>query len=97
MNGKEFMKIQDTKEDELKEFIDSLNSCPRSGLHNPFKNVERYRKYGAISAAAAAAMKTPEIKDFFIKLIQRVAPKSYVQAEAEVSVTQQFLGKFLKS
>lgn len=36
----------------------------------------------------------PENMEFFIKLIQRVAPKSYAQARAEVSVTQKFLENF---
>lgn len=39
-------------------------------------------------------MAQPEILDFFSRLIQRVAPKSYVQANAEVSVTQKFLENF---
>jgi hypothetical protein len=49
---------------------------------------------GAISAKAANMMAEPEISHFFIRLIQRVAPKSYAQAAAEVSVTQKFLENF---
>lgn len=36
--------------------------------------------YGSISAKAASMLKDPEILEFFIALIQRVAPKSYLQA-----------------
>ncbi|KAM0064340.1 putative L-glutamate gamma-semialdehyde dehydrogenase [Helianthus debilis subsp. tardiflorus] len=36
----------------------------------------------------------PEVSDFFAKLIQRVAPKSYQQALGEVYVTAKFLENF---
>ncbi len=93
-NGEEFMRVQDTKVSEIEPFVKSLASCPKSGLHNVYKNPERYRLYGAVSAKAAAMMKQPEVLEFFIKLVQRAAPKSYVQAKAEVEVTQQFLENF---
>ncbi len=51
-----------------------------------YKNPERYRLYGAVSAKAAYMMKQPEVLEFFIQLIRRVAPKSYVQARAEVNI-----------
>lgn len=35
-----------------------------------------------------------QISDFFAKLIQRVSPKSYQQALAEVQVSQKFLENF---
>ena len=35
-----------------------------------------------------------QVSDFFAKLIQRVSPKSYQQAFAEVYVTQKFLENF---
>lgn len=93
-NGEVFIQVADTKENELQPFIDSLNSCTKSGLHNPLKNPQRYRTYGTISAKAAYLLKQPEINEFFIKLIQRVVPKSYIQAKGEVDVTQQFLENF---
>lgn len=93
-NGEPFLHVQDTKEHELQPFVDSLRSVTKSGLHNAFKNPERYRMYGAVSAKAAAMLKQPDVLEFFIKLIQRVAPKSYVQAKGEVEVTQQFLENF---
>ncbi|KAJ1433135.1 Aldehyde/histidinol dehydrogenase [Ochromonadaceae sp. CCMP2298] len=93
-NGDKFMSISDTKESELDPFVESLAQCPKSGLHNAYKNPERYRMYGAVSAKAAYMMKQPEVNEFFIKLIQRVAPKSHVQAKGEVDVTQQFLENF---
>lgn len=35
-----------------------------------------------------------QVSDFFTRLIQRVAPKSYQQALGEVYVTQKFLENF---
>lgn len=35
-----------------------------------------------------------QVSDFFTRLIQRVAPKSYQQALGEVLVTQKFLENF---
>lgn len=93
-NGEKFMTVQDTKANEIAPFIESLATCPKSGLHNVYKNPERYRLYGAVSAKAAAMMKEPAVLEFLIKLVQRVAPKSYVQARAEVEVSQQFLENF---
>lgn len=94
LNGEVFLKVADTSVEELEPFIRSLQECPKSGVHNPFKNPERYLKYGAISAKAATALRTPEVTDFFVRLIQRVSPKSTAQATAEVNVTQQFLENF---
>ena len=41
--------IPDTQGGELGPFVDSLRSVPKSGMHNPLKNNERYLQYGAIS------------------------------------------------
>lgn len=44
LSGDKFIQIPDTQaEDELVEFKKSVEQCPKSGLHNPFKNPERYR------------------------------------------------------
>jgi len=34
---------------ELGPFVESLRGVPKSGVHNPIKNVERYRQFGEIS------------------------------------------------
>ncbi|AQK88006.1 putative aldehyde dehydrogenase MIS1 [Zea mays] len=54
----------------------------------------RYLMYGDISAKAAHMLGQPAVLDFFAKLIQRVSPKSYQQALAEVQVSQKFLENF---
>jgi 1-pyrroline-5-carboxylate dehydrogenase len=41
--------IPDTQISELGPFFDSLRKVPKSGLHNPLKNPERYVQYGEIS------------------------------------------------
>lgn len=94
INGEEFLTVADTQSSEIPKFIDSLNSCTKTGLHNPFKNPERYVHYGTVSAAAATAFRQPEIMEFLIRLIQRVAPKSYTQSKAETFVTMKFLENF---
>ena len=41
--------IPDTGVHELGPFVESLRKVPKSGVHNPIKNVERYRQFGEIS------------------------------------------------
>jgi len=41
--------IPDTQADELGPFLKSLRKCPKTGLHNPLKNPERYVQYGEIT------------------------------------------------
>jgi 1-pyrroline-5-carboxylate dehydrogenase len=94
LNGESFISMPNTKSDEIQPFLDSLAACPKSGLHNPLKNIERYRLYGDISAKAAAALRDPEVSDFFTRCVQRVMPKSYAQAQGEVTVTRLFLENF---
>ncbi|XP_002968656.2 probable aldehyde dehydrogenase [Selaginella moellendorffii] len=94
LNGGEFITVPEATGHELPEYIESLQSCPKSGLHNPLKNPERYLLYGDISARAASSLKHREVGHFFARLIQRVSPKSYQQAQAEVTVTQKFLENF---
>jgi 1-pyrroline-5-carboxylate dehydrogenase len=94
LTGETFIQVPKSKGETLDAFVASLNSCSKSGLHNPFKSPERYLDYGDVSAAAAARLKEPEVEDFFVKLIQRVAPKSDGQARGEVRVTQRFIENF---
>jgi hypothetical protein len=82
MNGEKFMYVPLTNILETKEFVDSLLTCPKSGLHNPIKNPERYLLYGDVTAKAAAKLKQPDVLDYFAKLIQRVAPKSTAQGKS---------------
>ncbi|KAL2515971.1 Delta-1-pyrroline-5-carboxylate dehydrogenase 12A1 [Forsythia ovata] len=94
LNGEPFIKVAEVDESGLQPFVESLLKCPKHGLHNPFKAPERYLMLGDISAKAGHQLSLPEVSDFFTKLIQRVAPKSYQQALGEVYVTQKFLENF---
>ncbi|XP_004508769.1 delta-1-pyrroline-5-carboxylate dehydrogenase 12A1, mitochondrial [Cicer arietinum] len=94
LNGEPFIKVAEVDEAGVQPFVESLTSCPKHGLHNPFKAPERYLMYGDISAKAAHMLSLPKVSDFFTRLIQRVSPKSYQQAYAEVYVTQKFLENF---
>ncbi|KAL0721243.1 hypothetical protein Bca4012_035842 [Brassica carinata] len=94
LNGEPFIKVSEVDESGVQPFIESLAQCPKHGLHNPFKSPERYLLYGDISTKAAHMLALPKVSDFFTRLIQRVAPKSYQQAAGEVFVTRKFLENF---
>lgn len=94
LTGATLLSVSEADTSEIDPFIRSLNSCPKSGLHNPLKNPQRYLDLGVVSARAASLMREPDVTEFFIKLIQRVAPKSYQQARGEYLVTQKFLENF---
>lgn len=44
---------------QLGPFIESMNSCPKTGLHNPLKNVDRYLMLGHVSRKAGEVRKIP--------------------------------------
>ncbi len=90
--GGDFLHVPDT--DDLSPFIAGLNTCPKTGLHNPLKNTERYVHLGGVCARAAALLATPDCESFFTRLIQRVMPKSWQQCLNEVVVTRVFLENF---
>lgn len=94
LNGEPFLKVPATTAEEAAEFVASLAQCPKTGLHNPIKSPERYLTYGSATAKAAALMAVPEVEHFMTRLIMRVAPKSYAQANGEVVVTRRFLENF---
>jgi 1-pyrroline-5-carboxylate dehydrogenase len=97
MNGEPFLKCPDTgakDASELDAFVASLNSVPKSGLHNPLKNPERYVELGEVTARVVHEMRDDDVMDHFARLIQRVCPKSYAQARGEVNVTRIFLENF---
>jgi 1-pyrroline-5-carboxylate dehydrogenase len=94
LNGQPFLKCPDTQLFEIEPFVHSLKSVPKTGLHNPLKNPERYLLLGDITHKAATELRKDDVALHFAKLIQRVAPKSLAQASAEVKVTRLFLDNF---
>ncbi|KAK9813740.1 hypothetical protein WJX73_006181 [Symbiochloris irregularis] len=93
-NGEDFMKIPDPQVDEIQPYVESLRKVPKTGLHNPLKNPERYNLMGDVSFNAARELHKPEVADFFAQLVKRLSPKSYAQAMLEVTVTRRFLENF---
>jgi len=50
--------IPDTGMDEIGPFVDSLRKVPKTGLHNPLKNPERYVEYGEITRKVCKRYRT---------------------------------------
>lgn len=94
VNGALLYTRPDTQVSELEPFIDGLRSCPKSGLHNQFKNVERYLMLGEVSFRAATFLENSAVAEHFALLVQSVMPKSYTQCMGEVQVVKQFLKNF---
>ena len=92
MNGELFLNVPETRD--FGAFIGNLRKCPKSGLHNPFKNPQRYIQLGRVCATAAALLADEETCDYFTRLIQRVMPKSWQQCKGEVTVARVFLENF---
>ncbi len=54
MNGEAFCSLPSTGEaGELEPFVKSMGECPKSGLHNPLKNPQRYLLYGEVMRKTA--------------------------------------------
>jgi 1-pyrroline-5-carboxylate dehydrogenase len=79
---------------DLSPFIESLAKCPKTGLHNPLRNVKRYLMLGDVSRKAGEFLKSPEGNEYFARAIMACMPKSHPQAQAEVRVTADFLLNF---
>lgn len=94
LTGKKLLEVPLTDNSEMLPFKEFINSCPRSGLHNPIRNVDRYLLYGQVCRKIADSLHDPEVMDHFVKLIQKVFPKSYVQAYGEMKVTRAFFENF---
>jgi 1-pyrroline-5-carboxylate dehydrogenase len=94
LRGGKFMDVPLTEKPEMTDIIQSMRSCPRSGLHNPFKNIDRYLLYGQICRKVAEALHNPEIFNHFVKLIGRVMPKSEHESFKEMKVSRAFFENF---
>merc|ERR1712048_452900 len=94
MTGKTLMLTPATSMDETLPFIESMREVPKSGLHNPFKNKERYLMLSEVNRKVVEVMHDKEVFDFFVKAIQRTVPKSDAQTRAELNVTVDFFENF---
>ena len=94
LTGKPMISIPNTSMGEIEPFIESLQSVPKHGLHNPFKNKERYLMLGSVCRKTAEVLHDKEVFDFFVDLTMRSVPKSKVQTEGEIRVTRNFFENF---
>ena len=94
LNGEPFLRVPATSAAELAPFVASLRTVPKTGLHNPFRDVARYNMLGRLSVALAAALREPATNSYFVRLVQRTSPKSWAQAKAEVDISAKFLDNF---
>ena len=94
LKGSKFLEVPLTEPNEMNEIISSMKTCPKYGLHNPLMNVDRYLLYGQICRKVTQALYNEEIFDHFIKIIQKVFPKSAAQAYGEMKVTRAFFENF---
>ena len=92
LNGGDFLAVPDTAE--FRPFIDGLKAVPKFGVHNPVSRPDRYVMLGQVCARAAASLAEPANEEYFVRLIQRVMPKSNAQCRGEVVVTRVFLENF---
>ena len=87
-------KVPVTSTNELIPFIESINAVPKSGLHNPFKQPERYQMLGRVCFNTAHALHEKEIQQQIIDEIITVTGKTEEQAQGELIVTRAFLENF---
>jgi len=59
MNGDVFVREPTTSD--LSPYLEGLKGCPKSGMHNPLKNPDRYVYLGEVCARAAALLAQPEV------------------------------------
>lgn len=57
---------------------ESINFSQKSGLHNPFKNPQRYQQWGEVCTKLVQLFRDKEVNNFLLKSIQNVMPKSAV-------------------
>lgn len=94
LNGGSFLFSPLPERSELDAFAASQRKIARFGLHNPLRNVGRYMQMGEIFLRIATEMRRPEVEDYFVRLIQRVMPKSRAQVVGEWVVTRRFFENF---
>ena len=69
MTGKPMIKLPNTSVDEIEPFVESMRAVPKSGLHNPFKNKERYLMLSEVNRKVVETMHDPEVFEFFVRCI----------------------------
>jgi len=94
LNGELNYKVADTSKNELLPFVNSLNSVSKSGLHNPFKNPERYQLLADVCFRSAHSLYDKNIEQQIVDEIISVTGKTEEQAFGEYKVSRKFLENF---
>ena len=94
LTGEINYRVPNTCSSELMPFINSINKIPKSGLHNSFKNPERYQMLGEVCFKTAHTLHDSEVQDKIINEIISVTGKTKSQAYKELLVTRKFLENF---
>ena len=71
-----------------------MQSVPKSGLHNPFKNPERYQMLGDVCFRTANSLHNKNTQEKIIDEIISVTGKTEEQAKGEMIVSRNFLENF---
>jgi len=79
---------------DLGDFVSALESVPRAGLFNMYKNPEKFVEMGEVMSKAARLLHDEDNFDYFVRLIQLTMPKSRPQAQGEVRIVRRFLENF---
>ena len=69
MNGKVMVTQPDTEITETTPFIESLYNTPKTGLHNPFRNKERYLMLGEVCRKLVEAMQDKDVYNHFVRCV----------------------------
>ena len=94
LNGGTMIKLPDTDKEESQAFIKSMAMCPKTGLHNPIRNKERYLMLAEVNRRVVEALGDPEVFNFFVRCLQKSCPKSTAQATGELKVTMDFFKNY---
>lgn len=62
--------------DNFNSILSQIEKCPKSGLFNPLKKPESYRKWGNVCMKAASLLSDNEIQEVMTNLVQNCIPKS---------------------
>ena len=69
LTGDVLMKIPGTTKNDTEPLIRHMKSCPKTGLHNPFKNKERYLQYADVNRKLVECFSDKEVFEFFVKCV----------------------------
>lgn len=94
LNGNLNYKVPNTQKSEIKPFIESSKLVSKSGLHNPFKNPERYLMLGDVCFKTAHSLHKSDVEERIVNEIVSVTGKTTDQAYGELVVTRKFLENF---